>query len=73
MKKNGSNKRFQIPYYRAQSGGKLTQQFVDEFISDLKYQGQRKQPQVFIKIILLFISSYFIYSYIFELEKHFIV
>ena len=46
MRKNGSEERFQTPEYKSKSGGKITQDFVDEFISDLRSQGHLRQPQV---------------------------
>jgi hypothetical protein len=46
MRKNHSEDRFQKPTYRAQSGGKISQDFVNEILSDMRSQGQQKQPQV---------------------------
>ena len=59
MRKNGSQERFQIPKYKAQSGGKLTQDFVDELIADVRSQGHGRQPQVITLLNLILNPSFF--------------
>ena len=55
MKTNGSDERFQTPNYRAQSGGKITQDFVNELVSDMRSQGHARQPQVITVMIIQFL------------------
>jgi hypothetical protein len=44
--KSQTPERFQPPKFVAQSGRKISQEFVNEVVSDIKTQGQARQPQV---------------------------